>query len=213
MNKSRIDVVSLALIGLASAVTAAVYGRLPQQLPVHFNLHGRPDGWMSKPLGAWLLIGLTLLTWLLVRFGARLLPRAARERMQASPLALVGLLTVAVFAGLQLLILYAALSDAPSIGRPFGVLFGAFWLVLAQVLPRVRRNPFIGIRTAWTLSSDENWARTHRFGARAFTVGGLVAVGAALAGMPAVAIGAILASALAPAVWSLVLAHRIRPET
>ncbi len=212
MNKSRIDAVSLALLGLASAITGAVYGRLPQQMPVHFNLYGKPDGWMGKPVGAWLLLGLTLVTWLLVRFGAALLPKQARERMAASPVALVGLLTVGFFVGLQLLVLHAALTSAASMGSSFGVLFGVYWIVLAQVLPRVRRNPFIGIRTAWTLSSDENWARTHRFGARAFTLGGLVAVLAALASMPAIAIGAILVSALAPVVWSFVVAHRLPPE-
>jgi uncharacterized membrane protein len=211
MKHLRTDAISLALIGLASAITGSVYARLPAQVPVHFNLYGKADGFMSKPFGAWILIATAVLVWLLVRFGAWLLPRRARERMQASPVALVGVLTIALFTGLQLLILLAALNGSNAIGRSFAIVFGLYWIVLAQVLPRVRRNPFIGIRTAWTLSSDENWARTHRFGAWAFTIGGLIAVVAGVFAMPALAIVAILCSALAPVVWSLIVAHRLPP--
>jgi uncharacterized membrane protein len=208
----RTDAISLALLGLASAITASVYGRLPARVPVHFNIHGHADSWMDKPVGAWLLVAIAVLTWLILRFGSHVLPQRARERMLASPVALVGVLTVGLLVGLHLLILWTALNGTSSIGRPFAIVFGLYWLVLAQILPRVRRNPFIGIRTAWTLSSDENWARTHRFGAWAFTVGGLIAIVAGLVASPTVAIVAILVSAFAPVVWSVIVARRLPPE-
>ena len=207
----RLDAVTLALLGFGAAVTAAVYPRLPARIPVHFNIHAVADGWMDKPLGATILLASAAFTGLLVRFGGFLLPRGARERMNASPVKLVTLLTIGLLVSLQLMILDAALHDRVTIGRPLSIVLGVYWIVLAQVLPRVRRNPFIGIRTAWTLSSDENWARTHRFGARTFTLGGVAALLAALAGLPALAITAILVSALAPVVWSLVVAHRLPP--
>jgi uncharacterized membrane protein len=37
------------------------------------------------------------------------------------------------------------------------------FLVVGMLLPHIRRNWFFGIRTPWTLSSDENWTKTHRF--------------------------------------------------
>jgi uncharacterized membrane protein len=207
----RTDAVTFALFGFASLVTAAVYPRLPARVPTHFNIHGIADGWMSKPIGATILLVTAAVTTLLVRFGASILPRGARERMSASPVKLVALLTMGLLVSLQLMIMYAALHDSSTIGRPLSIALGVYWIVLAQVLPRVRRNPFIGIRTAWTLSSDENWARTHRFGALSFTIGGVLALVAALAGLPAVAMIAVLVSALAPVVWSFVVAHRLPP--
>jgi uncharacterized membrane protein len=134
-----------------------------------------------------------------------------RERLRASPVSAAALLTTGLFVVLQILVLWAAMHGG-SIGRPLGISLGVYWIVLAQVLPRVRRNPFIGIRTTWTLTSDENWARTHRFASVTFTIGGLVAVIAAVLASPAVAIIAVLASALVPAVWSLIVAHRLPPE-
>ena len=58
---------------------------------------------------------------------------------------------------------------------------GAFLFALSFVMPRIRRNPVIGIRVAWTLASDENWARTHRFASYTFAAAGVVA----LVGAPA----------------------------
>lgn len=205
------DVAAITLLAATSALTALLYERLPAQIPVHFDLYGRADGYSHRSLGAWLLPGVTLLVWATVRFGARIVPHGARERMLASPMALVGFLTTALFAALQGIILWAALHPTDSMGRALALSLGVYWLVLALVMPRVRRNPFVGVRTAWTLASDENWARTHRFSSFAFFLGGLVAVVAALAQAPAFAILAILASAFAPLVFSFVVAHRLPP--
>ena len=40
---------------------------------------------------------------------------------------------------------------------------GIMILLLANVLPRLQPNWWVGIRTPWTLSSAESWNRTHRF--------------------------------------------------
>jgi len=211
MTRNSFDALSVALLAGAVALTAAVYDKLPARVPTHFDLHGRIDGWMDRPVGAWLLLGIAFLTWLIVRFGAFILPRGARERMNASPVQTLGFLTTALMVTLQGIVLYAALHPAASMGRALSGALGVYWIVLALVLPRVRRNPFVGVRTAWTLSSDENWARTHRFASFAFSLGGLVAVLAALAGSPAFAIVAVLVSAFAPLVFSFVVAHRLPP--
>jgi uncharacterized membrane protein len=203
----RLDALTFALLGLGSAITAAVYSRLPARVPVHFNIHGVADGWMSKPWGATILLLTCVIVWLTVRFGSRILAGRARERMDASPVKMVGLLTVGLFVVLQLLVLYSALADTMTIGRPLTIALGGYWIILAQVLPRVRRNPFIGIRTAWTLSSDENWARTHRFGAWAFSIGGVVAVLSGLLGAATFAMVAILVSAFAPLIFSIFVAR------
>ena len=41
---------------------------------------------------------------------------------------------------------------------------GIMFMLIANVLPRLRPNWWIGIRTPWTLSSEQSWIRTHRLG-------------------------------------------------
>jgi uncharacterized membrane protein len=42
------------------------------------------------------------------------------------------------------------------------------------LVERARRNYFIGIRTPWTLASDEVWARTHRLGGKLFKIAAIL---------------------------------------
>ncbi|MGZ3417587.1 MAG: SdpI family protein [Polyangiales bacterium] len=209
IQASKSDLVSLALLGGTFAVTAAIYEKLPARIPTHFGIHGQADGWSSRAFGAWFLPVIALLVWALVRFGGKIAGPLFRERLEASPVKLVALLTVAFMSALHFVMLWSALHESRGIGGALGIALGLFWIVLAQVMPRVRRNPFVGVRTAWTLSSDENWARTHRFAGWTFTVGGLVALFAALAGVPAVALCAIVVSGLVPALYSWMLARRL----
>ena len=79
------------------------------------------------------------------------------------------------------------------------------------MIPRIKRNPVMGVRTPWTLTSDENWARTQRVGGYSMVLGGVVAAVFGVLGGTAggvVALVAIFVSALVPAAYSLVLARR-----
>jgi uncharacterized membrane protein len=208
MQTSKSDLSSLGLLAGTFAVTAALYAKLPERIPTHFGLHGQADGWSSRAFGAWLLPAMALFVWLLVRFGGRIAGPVFRERLEASPVGLVAMLTVAFMSALHFLMLWSSLHESRGIGTGLGVVLGLFFMVLGLVMPRVRRNPFVGVRTAWTLSSDENWARTHRVAGWTFTVGGLIALFAALSGTPALAIVAILLAGLGPALYSWMIARR-----
>ena len=74
------------------------------------------------------------------------------------------------------------------------------------MMPLVRPNWWVGIRTPWTLSNDRVWARTHRLAGYCMTAGGLVMIVAALA-LPAalglsVLIAVAVASTIGPALYS-----------
>jgi uncharacterized membrane protein len=196
------DATSLALVVGTFGLTAAVYRSLPERIPTHFDLRGVPNGWMSRPLGAWLLPVLVLAVAALLRFGAVLLPSAWRMRLEKSPTAWIVVVLIGLFCAMQCVILYAALARPLTVGTWLSAILGIFWIALGLLLSRVRRNPWIGVRTPWTLSSDENWARTHRFAGFSFIVGGIVALFCTVASLPALAVAAIVLSALLPAVQS-----------
>ena len=42
--------------------------------------------------------------------------------------------------------------------------YGIMFMLIANILPRIQPNWWIGIRTPWTLSSTDCWNRTHRLG-------------------------------------------------
>lgn len=204
-----LDLLAFGLLGASAIGTAAVYDQLPDPMPVHFDWRGLPDGWAPRAIGAFLLPVIGVATWMLARFGGRLLHGEARARQEASPLPALGLLIGGMLAGLQGVMIHAALLPAPRLGAEIWVVLGAFFVLLGQLLPRVRRNPFIGVRVAWTMASDENWARTHRFAGYTMTAGGLASIVAALLGSWQLGLAFILAGALAPVVYSWRLSRKI----
>ena len=120
-------------------------------------------------------------------------------------------MTVLLIAAIHVLILYVAIVPGASLARAIWVVLGAFYIALGLIIPRIKRNPVMGIRTPWTLTSDENWARTQRVGGYSMVLGGVVAaVFGALGGTAGgvVALVAIFVSALLPAGYSLLLARR-----
>jgi uncharacterized membrane protein len=207
---STLDVLTLGILAGGVALTAAVYTRLPDPMPTHFGVDGRPNGWMPRAVGAWVALAVGIAVVLLLRFGAALMPSDWRERFQASPMHALSLVVACLLTGVHLLALKAALG-----GGSHAMAMPALWLmlggglaVLAQLLPRTRRNPFFGVRTAWALTSDENWARTQRVGSYTLTIGGILAAVAGLLHAPHLALAAILVSAFLPVLWSWRLAKR-----
>ena len=55
-----------------------------------------------------------------------------------------------------------------------GVFFGILFIIVGNYMPKCVQNRTIGIKIKWTLANEENWNKTHRFGGRAFVVGGIL---------------------------------------
>jgi uncharacterized membrane protein len=196
------DKVSLGLIAGGSSVTAALYDKLPARMPIHFDFRGVADGWMEKEVGAWLLPVIALATVAILRVGPRFLGEAARLRMEKSPMELATTFVVGMLVALQVLILHAAIARPASIATELAFLLGVSWVLLGLILPRLRRNPWMGVRLPWTLASDDNWARTHRVAGWAFALSGVAGVLLAIAGAPSLAVVVIALAGVVPIVYS-----------
>jgi uncharacterized membrane protein len=187
------------------AFAAAVYARLPHQIPSHWNLQGEVDGWMAKPWGALMmpLIATVILAslWVLPRIDPR---RANVEHSAGDRRLLINLLILFV-AVIELATLGQALGWPVQVERVVPAAIGLMLVGLGNYLPRIRSNWFLGIRTPWTLSSEHVWRATHRVAGRAFVGAGLLIALSAL--LPATArawtTGVALAVAVAlPLVYS-----------
>jgi uncharacterized membrane protein len=156
----------------AVVATLAVYPRLPDHVPTHWNLHGDVDGWSSRLWGAWLMP--LVLAMLVVVF--RILPFIDPRRENYAKFAGVYdgmvLLIMLSILGLHLLVLAAALGKSVSVLHLMPLVIGLLLVGLGVILPRTRSNWFIGIRTPWTMSSDRVWERTHRLGGYLMVIAG-----------------------------------------
>lgn len=170
----------LVFIVVAFAASAAVYGRLPDPMPTHWNMSGEADGWTSLPLGAFMLPLILVGVFAMLHFLPGIDPRKANYAKFRSSYDLLIVAVMGFMLGVHLLVLATALGMDVSMERLVPVGVAVLLIVIGNLLPRTRPNWFVGIRTPWTLSSDRVWERTHRFGGQLFVAGGFLALLAAL---------------------------------
>jgi uncharacterized membrane protein len=197
-------IVALTLVVLAWAAAAAMYPGLPAKIPTHWNIHGKIDGYGSKAT-IFLMPGAMLfflaLFWLL----PVLSPKNFEVDSFRSTYLFVMVLITGLMGYIEGVILYAVHGGPVDMTRTlFGGLF-LFLALLGNVLGRVRRNFYIGVRVPWTLASERVWNDTHRVAAWLFVACGLAGFVTVIAGLPVMAAMALLlVAALGSIVYSFV---------
>ena len=205
----------LLLLGMFAA-GAYLYPQLPDRIPTHWSFDGTVDGWSGKAGGAGPapLVALGLSVALPV---FRMLdPRRENYAKFARAWAVIQLTMVAFFAYVYALQMIAALRPeiAPSMGRAMMGGIGVLFILMGNYFGKVRHNYFVGIRTPWTLASEEVWNRTHRLGGWLWVAAGaLVLLEALLWVGPAWLVFSLAlgAAAIAPIIYSYVAYHGL-PE-
>lgn len=211
----RTTIIGLAATVLAAATAAALYPRLPATIPTHWNIHGAVDGTMPKAWGVLFYPGLIAFTALLATVLPAISPQGFRIERFARAYDLI-MISMIVF---SLCLMAAAFAAALGIPVPMARVVtagtGALLIVIGNVMGKVTRNFFVGIRTPWTLASDEVWLRTHRLAGRLLVVGGLgILVATALDVNPVLPlIGIAGATVIIPVAYSYVLYRRLEQRT
>jgi uncharacterized membrane protein len=169
MDIRRPLIISIVLVLAMTGLSVVVGAMLPATLPLRFNAHGVPTAYGSSFLPLALMPVAALALSALFAALSRLPPR--RENLANSRLAYttrwIG--AVVIVAIVHVWIVYALFTSARGIAplnpaRLFFALAGAMTAIVGSQLARVRSNFVIGIRTPWTLASDQVWERTHRLG-------------------------------------------------
>ena len=113
------------------------------------------------------------------------------------------LMVFCMMAYIDAVILWAGVGHRIDEGRAVGGGVCLLIAVMGNVMGKVRRNFFIGIKTPWTLASERVWNATHRFAAKTFMVGGLLGAAFIIIGFHRCSLFALLGGVLAPVIYSL----------
>ena len=201
-NKSFVITALLCLVPMALGL--ALYARLPEQLPTHWDWQGNVNGYMSKPA---VVLGLPLFFAAmngLMHFSLRADPKRAN---------IIGNIRVLIrwtMPVLSLIILpytylWALGWQQIPMEKLIPVLVGLLIMGLGNYLPKCRQNYTSGIKLPWTLYDEDNWNRTHRMAGRLWMVGGLGIMVSAFWGGGTLLLAVILAITLIPGIYSYCL--------
>ncbi|HPW39685.1 MAG TPA: SdpI family protein, partial [bacterium] len=63
-----------------------------------------------------------------------------------------------------------------NIGSAVSMIIGALFVVMGNYLGKLKYNWFVGIKTPWSLSSENVWNKTHRVGGWLFILMGIAII-------------------------------------
>jgi uncharacterized membrane protein len=197
--------VGMLLTAAALAATVVAYPHLASSVATHWNMHDQPNGYTEK--WALFLIGPGFMAgvMLVMYFLPWLSPKNFQVDSFRSTYLQIMLMLVSMVAYFYAIALWAGVGHPLNVSR--AIVGGVCLLIamLGNLMGKIRRNFYIGVRTPWALANERVWNATHRCAAKTLVAGGVAGLALTAAGLDGRPVFVVLvAAALVPVVYSLV---------
>lgn len=203
VNKLLIWTTGLCLLPMLLSII--LYPMLPDKIAIHFDSAGMPDSYAPKALAAF---GIPLMMAALNVISHLALDSDPKRASASAVLKLMGKWLVPVLTLIMMPVtLLIALGVEIPIQKVVPVFVGIVLVLCGNYLPKCKQNYTVGIKLPWTLSSEENWNKTHHLAGYLWILSGIIMCGAGFFGwhwLPVVGF-LIIFGVLAPAVYSYCL--------
>ena len=180
-----------------------LWDQLPEQIPTHWNAVGEIDGWSSKPFAVFGLPLIMVAAQWLCTLGTMADPK--KENHSTKILHLVLWIIPLLSLVLNAMTYAAALGKEVPVEVVMPILIGLVLTIIGNYMPKCKQNYTIGIKIPWTLSSEENWNRTHRFAGWLWTFCGIAIMLTAFFGGFWIFTIVLLLMVFAPIIYSYLL--------
>ena len=168
----------IPLLLVISVLSSAVYfyNNLPERVATHWNYAGEVDAYGSGQTQAiaipLMIVGMYLL-FLLMPF---LDPRKERYEQFSKVYHIFKSMMICLLTIIYFVVCLNGLGYNLPVGIIIPGLIGLLFIVIGNYMAKLKLNWFVGIRTPWTMSSEEVWSKTHRFGGKMFILAGLLMI-------------------------------------
>lgn len=179
MKKLYITLYSLTVICILA--TSLLLSIMPDTVPLHYNFAGEVDRFGSKyEFLIMHLITLVLTSILLITAKNQ---GKKEQKNSEKILVLIAIYSLIFFSIIQFFFQYKTLNYT---NKPLSldalkfitIMIGLFQIVFGNIMPKLRRNSFIGLRTSWNMANDDVWQKSQRFaGISSVIVGIFVIIG------------------------------------
>ena len=168
------EILPIAVIVFIVLLTMFVYTSLPTEIPSHWNAQGEIDAYSSRTFTVLFFPAIIIGVYLLMMFIPNIDPLKRNYPSFKVPYYWFKTAFVVFFSALYLFTIWTAMGENLNINYFIIPAFALLFIVIGLFLPKVEKNYFVGIKTPWTLASEEVWKRTHNLGGRLFILVGII---------------------------------------
>ena len=152
-----------------------IWNKLPEKVPMHWNIKGEIDRYGDKLELLLIPILLPLLMYVIFLVVPKIDPKNKLNKMGNKLQSLKFLLTT-FMSILALFIIYLSKNQSFTNPNYLVLLIGVLYIILGNYFKTIKANYFIGIKTPWTLENETVWKETHKLGGKMWFIGGIIVV-------------------------------------
>jgi len=173
-TKKEILPISLIIAAFILGIVLSPY--LSDLVPSHWNAQGQIDDWSSKEFIIFFFPVFALLIYLLMTFLPLIDPLKKNYSSFSDAYFWLRTFFTAFFIALYLFMLSAGLGFFLNVTLFMPILFSLLFIILGVFMPKIKKNYFVGIKTPWTIHSEQVWDKTHEFSGKLYIVTGLLSL-------------------------------------
>ncbi len=154
-----------------------IWKGLPQTIPTHFGINGKPDAFGNKTevlLAPVIMTVIGLLMYFLVKNIYRIDPKKKYSQGTSAALSRIATGIVVLLSAVAVFILYWTVEGKVEGVSIFFFSVSLFFAYLGNLMHSIKPNYFVGFRIPWTLENEENWRKTHQLASKIWFTGGLL---------------------------------------
>lgn len=176
-------IIYFILMYLPLMVTLIALQYLPSNIPAHYGFDGQVTRWGSKyetllfPIATVLIGGFLLV---MAKLGAK---QEEHGKNNENVIIIAGILVLILHNALNIFDLYTAFNKVENLSSVpldisqliFGIV-GVLMIVVGNIMPKLRMNSIVGLRTHWSMKNEVTWKKCQRIGGISFIVGGIIII-------------------------------------
>lgn len=174
MKKDRLLWITTIFCIIPMVLSAILYNKLSEVIPIHFNYKGIADNYVPKKIGAF---GMPMLMAAINLFIHLMINNDPKRKKSSSTLKYIGKWTVPIISIILVpVILFISLGYDMHIEIITPIIVGFIIIMCGNYLPKCKQNYTVGIKLPWTLNSEVNWNKTHHLAGYLWILGGICIV-------------------------------------
>lgn len=198
-NKGMLILTSIVIL-VPIIIGVLLWNRLPKQVPTHWDINGEVDGWSSRGFAVFGFPCLLLVLHWVCFLASMADPK--RDAYTKKMLTLVLWICPVISLLVGSLIYTKCLGYDLNVGVVMSMIVGLMFLIIGNLLPKMRQSYTMGIKLPWTLANEENWNKTHRFSGKVWVIGGIITMATAFVGSFWILLGVLIVMVALPTIYS-----------
>ena len=181
MKKKKIIYFGLMFLPLLINLIALQF--MPEKIPAHYDFDGHITRWGSKYEALIYPVFTILMGYFLLTMSKVASEQEENGKNNEKVVLVTGIALLIFFNCMNIFALYKDFNKIENLSSlsvsiyqlVFGLL-GLFMIIIGNVMPKLRMNSIIGLRTPWSLRNEFTWKKSQHFGGISFILSGIVII-------------------------------------